>query len=377
MTNKRFRRRGESVASTQPLRVLHLWLGVGETSVANEFCIGARHDIAIVTFFKSGRAFPSSVRVYQGDGSVGGFVRALGVALDAEDYDIVHAHTVHVAFLFLVSRLWRRKAPKLTVYTVHCSFSNSNLRIRNRLLLMPVFALFHRVVCVSRASLDSFPKSYRWLARHRLSAILNGVDTRVIDEAARGMVGKQNDHCFRLISVGRLIDIKSPHTVLQAFLEIVEPKSHLVLVGEGDARTDLVERATHAGLQGQVEFRGALPRLDVYRLLADADVFVSASRGEGMPVAVLEAMACRRAVVATRVGGLAETVVDEVTGLLVDADDAPALGVALTRLVGDAPLRQRLGQAGAARVAESYLADQMVTSYERLYRDALEAGDRR
>jgi glycosyltransferase involved in cell wall biosynthesis len=96
------------------------------------------------------------------------------------------------------------------------------------------------------------------------------------------------------------------------------------------------------------------------------------SRAEGLGVAALEAMAAGRAVVASRVGGLGEAVVHERTGLLVPPDDAPALAAALLALVEDADLRARYSAAGPGRVAEGFLAEQMVDAYEALYREVLE-----
>lgn len=83
-------------------------------------------------------------------------------------------------------------------------------------------------------------------------------------------------------------------------------------------------------------------------------------------------MAARRPVVASRVGGLADAVVDGRTGLLVEPEDPEGLARAIARLVADADLRRRLGEAGPGRVAEGFLASQMVAAYEKLYRIVLE-----
>jgi glycosyltransferase involved in cell wall biosynthesis len=100
-------------------------------------------------------------------------------------------------------------------------------------------------------------------------------------------------------------------------------------------------------------------------------VFVLPSRQEGLGVAALEAMARSRPVVASAVGGLAEIVIPERTGLLVRPGDAAVLAAALERLLADPGLARRLGAAGAARVAERFLAEQMVSAYEALYREIL------
>jgi glycosyltransferase involved in cell wall biosynthesis len=141
----------------------------------------------------------------------------------------------------------------------------------------------------------------------------------------------------------------------------------LVVAGDGPEHARLEVRARELGIRAL--FLG--PREDKAELLAACDVFALASRAEGLGVAALEAMACGRAVVATRVGGLMEAVVDGRTGLLVPPDEAGALAAALVRLHADPELRARLGAEGPRRLAEGFAAEQMVAAYERLYREVL------
>lgn len=128
-----------------------------------------------------------------------------------------------------------------------------------------------------------------------------------------------------------------------------------VFCGEGRERRALERLATP--LDGIVRFVGF--RRDMAACLAAADVVVLPSLQEGLGVAALEAMAVARPVVASRVGGLGEAVVDDETGLLVPPGDARALAEALARLVRDSALRARLGAAGRARVRERYTTARM------------------
>jgi len=141
------------------------------------------------------------------------------------------------------------------------------------------------------------------------------------------------------------------------------------IAGDGPERGALERRASELKLDAQIHFLGR--REDRADLLAACDVLVLPSRREGLDVAALEAMACGRPVVASRVGGLAESVVDGVTGLLVPPEDETALARALDRLVSDAELRVRLGEAGPGRIAEAYGADRMTLAYEQLYTEVL------
>jgi len=175
-----------------------------------------------------------------------------------------------------------------------------------------------------------------------------------------------------LLVLASLVRRKGIDVLIDAFagLDADGTPPVLWIAGEGPERDSLARRARDAALGDRVRFLGA--RRDTADLLAACDVFVLPSRQEGLGVAALEAMACARPVVASRVGGLGETVVHERTGLLVPPEDPAALRGALTRLLRDRELRDRLGAAGPARIREGFLAEQMVDAYEALYREVMD-----
>jgi glycosyltransferase involved in cell wall biosynthesis len=142
----------------------------------------------------------------------------------------------------------------------------------------------------------------------------------------------------------------------------------LVLVGSGPLEDGLRSQADAAGLAGRVVFAGS--RGDVPDLLAAFDVFVLSSRYEGLPIALLEAMAAGRACVATAVGGVPEVVTDGVDGVLVPPGDPDALAAALAAVAGDADRRAALGAKAEARAADFRL-DAAVARLAAVYDRAL------
>ncbi|HQY89676.1 MAG TPA: glycosyltransferase, partial [Tepidisphaeraceae bacterium] len=122
-------------------------------------------------------------------------------------------------------------------------------------------------------------------------------------------------------------------------------------------------------LTNHVEFLGEVR--DVPALLHRASLFVLPSLTEGVPLTVLEAMACGLPVVATRVGGTPEALADGITGLLVPPGDPRQLADALLRIHNDASMAQRMGLAGRARVETLFDVRTMVASYESLYEEVL------
>jgi glycosyltransferase involved in cell wall biosynthesis len=152
----------------------------------------------------------------------------------------------------------------------------------------------------------------------------------------------------RLITVGRLKSPKDFPTLLRAVAALPpDAFDELLVVGDGPERAALALEVSSLGLDRRIRLLGE--RADVPVLLADADVFVLASRSEGLPLSVIEAMAAGLPVVASAVGGLHELVVDGETGVLVGPGDPAALADSLGRLLADREARRRLGDAGRGR----------------------------
>src|SRR5262249_33566826 len=132
-------------------------------------------------------------------------------------------------------------------------------------------------------------------------------------------------------------------TVLKCF-----PNCVLLLVGRGDLEVSLKEQAKRLGIEERVRFLGM--RQDVPRLLAVMDMFVLPSLSEGLSMALLEAMASGKSVVATRVGGNPELVDHGKTGLLVNSEEAEDLAGNLIKILNDRTMLHEFGRAGAERV---------------------------
>jgi len=167
--------------------------------------------------------------------------------------------------------------------------------------------------------------------------------------------------------VGRLAPVKDHATLLRAFVEV--NGAHLVLVGDGELRSALEADARRLGLADRVHFAGWVS--DVPAVLADLDVVALSSRNEGTPLALMEAAAAARPVVATAVGGVPDVVEDGRTGLLVPPGSPHLLAGAL-RLILNQPERQvELGNAARARARQRFGAERMVAETAALYRALL------
>ncbi len=294
---------------------------------------------------------------------------ALAGAMRRDRVDLVHTHLFGDSLHGWLASLAAGRPP--VVMTLHIGVEGLTRlqRAGYRFLL----ARADQAVACSRAVHGSYAAA-GWAVRRPLRTLSNGVAVpppEAPPEAdlagLRRELGLAAD--VRVVAaIGRLAEQKGFRHLLAALGRLRArgvASFHLVFLGEGPLKGELARQAEAEGLGGAVTFAGF--RADVARLLPACDVVAFPSLYEGLPLALLEAMAAGRAVVATDLPGIAEAARDGREALLVPPADPAALAGALARALGDAELRGRLGAAAARRCRERFAAARMVAGYERLY----------
>jgi glycosyltransferase involved in cell wall biosynthesis len=167
--------------------------------------------------------------------------------------------------------------------------------------------------------------------------------------------------------VGRLVPIKDHRTFLQAASIVCRDKPNIefAVVGDGELRTQLECQARGLGLQNRVHFTGW--RRDLPAVYSDLDFVVLSSRNEGTPVSLIEASAAGKPVVATRVGGVPDFIVDNWNGLLVDPGDATALAAAMLRIIEDPASAAERAARSREMVRDRFSATRLFQDIDRLY----------
>jgi glycosyltransferase involved in cell wall biosynthesis len=209
----------------------------------------------------------------------------------------------------------------------------------------------------------------------RTRVIVNGIDAASVRSAAaraamsRKSLGLRPD-ALVLATVARFDPVKRLEMLLRAMPLLLArvPEAQLLIVGDGPERDALRALAGALAPGDRVVFAGALP--DAAGVLPLVDLYVTASRREGLPLAMLEAMACGLPVLATEAPGHVDAVEPEVTGRLVPLDDAPGLAAAAALLLRDPALRARMGRAGRERVEQHFARARVLVEIAGLYREA-------
>ncbi len=182
---------------------------------------------------------------------------------------------------------------------------------------------------------------------------------------------------WQFVQAARLVPKKGMATALRAFALFAErrTKARFVIAGEGPQEAELRALAASLGVADQVEFAGFLAQEELKRLFARSFAFIHPSETavgdvEGVPNAMLEAMACGMPVIATRHGGIPEVIENGVNGLLVNEGDFEGLAREMERLACGATLSMSLGEAGARTVREQFSPERQVAAIEAMYREA-------
>jgi glycosyltransferase involved in cell wall biosynthesis len=228
-----------------------------------------------------------------------------------------------------------------------------------------------RVITVSDWQRATYEKV--GVAAQRIVTVLNGVPHRAWSPgraAARRELGLESGRHV-VMTIGRLTSMKGHRYLLDAVPLLLRSSSDLVvvIVGEGDLRRALRDQTERLGVAQAVRFAGH--RTNARELLAAADVFVLPSLHEGMPLTVLEAMDAGLPVVGTRVIGTSEAVEDGVSGRLVPPGHPTALAEALTELLSEPALRQRMSVAGRQRYERLFTATRMARRTAAVYDEVL------
>jgi glycosyltransferase involved in cell wall biosynthesis len=201
------------------------------------------------------------------------------------------------------------------------------------------------------------------IARDRIAVVHDGVDVDFIDRQAPvdAHAAGWLPHGAPLVgNVAALVPHKGQKHLIAAARRVVqeEPDARFVIVGDGELREALEKQIKSLALERHVVLMGFRP--DALGLIKSFDVFAMSSVTEGLGSAVLEAMACGRAVVSTTAGGLPEAVADGETGVLVAPQDEPALAEAIVDLLRSPDRRAAMGLAGRARVIREFSVEKMI-----------------
>jgi len=357
-------------------------VGGGVERVVEEVAVrlaGQGHEVRVLTINPNGyspREIANGVEVVRLPAI--NFTRLLGfpAALNTnpilgpylKDADVIHVHNLFFSLTALTFAA-RPRAPIVT--TMHLG-SLSNLRGLTGILGRMYERTLGRVMLERSAAVSAVSRA---VARHAaefgfrgpVDVIPNGVDV----ERFRPPLAPNgnNGHGPSVLFLGRFSKNKGPQFLVEALPHLLRnvPKAHFDFVGDGPMRAALERRIRDLRLNGQVSMRGRVS--DVVPILQQTDVVVRPSLTEGMPLAVMEAMACGRAIVASRVAGTQEIIDDGNNGILVEPGSVESLREGLLRVLKDRESAARIGARARDWAVKQMTWDSITQQYLGLYEE--------
>jgi glycosyltransferase involved in cell wall biosynthesis len=275
--------------------------------------------------------------------------------------DILHAHSWSAGVTAsLAVRLLRRR-PHL-ICTIH------NYPAKGRLAQKAVGLVVgtaKRIICVSHDLTRLADDAHK----AKVEVIFNGIeipDSYPSREELREQLGLPVE-AHIVGTVARFAHQKGLAILLEAAVRVKQ--AHFAVIGDGPLKPELQTRSQRLGLEGRFHFLGSRPHAGT--LLPAFDLVAIPSISEGLPLVALEAMAASRPVVASRLGGLQEVIVEGENGLLVAPGEAEELARAISRLLQDSALSQRMGEAGRRRAREAFTLERMLQQTAALYQNLI------
>jgi glycosyltransferase involved in cell wall biosynthesis len=301
------------------------------------------------------------------DRTVSASIRGLASRTKA---DIVHAHG-YKADIYSYFALRGSSIP--LVSTCHTWYDNDRSVTLYGMADRLVLRNYAAVVAVSDEVKQRLLKAS--VREDKIHMVRNGIDLRPFDNASPSLRDvSTSDHPPIVGLVGRLsiekgVDIFL-HAAARVLLEL--PSTKFVVVGEGPDRDKLESLIDELKIRKSVSMLGR--RDDMPSVYASLDIMVSASRQEGLPIAILEGMASRLPIIATAVGEVPTVVVDGHTGVLLPPENAALLASEIVTLLRNPAERKRLGDAARKIIEDEFSADRMTADYLRVYEEAAARG---
>jgi len=308
--------------------------------------------------------------------------RSLAQLVSKNEIDIIQTHLLR-SLDFLVLLLKYTTSLRAVFFTFHnVKFELSTTHVSTLKWLVKPKRLFHRllyrltfrfvsgIIAVSDEVKTALLHTIR-PSQRKITVIYNGVDSdkyrKPVDKMrVRRHLGFESS-VYLITVVAALIKQKGHTYLIEAVSRILPkyPHVHTLLIGEGDLKHELQNQAKQQELEKHIHFLGN--RHDVSDLLASSDLFVLPSLWEGLPMALLEAMASGLPIVATTVSGTVKAMISDKTGLLVPPGNTDRLVEAIEKLLSDISLAKTMGEAAKQRVKKELSAEKQADEHLALY----------
>jgi len=276
------------------MKLLRLATTLNPTSAPyNQFSLGFRSTIdqTYCSLLKNDLSIENGIKLFHGDGSVLKMIKIVRNLITSNKYDVIHIHSGVMGIILLLAVFpFRFSILNSTVFTLHNSWNI--IKLRNQVLNLIVMFAVRKICTCGKSSKDSIPGVINFFIGNKTSAIVNGFDHFRIDNVKNHkttVTHFNGNSSIRILCVGALNDTKNQSALLEALKEM-SIDAEVIFLGEGINKKHLIDSAKEIDSCSNIAFKGRVSRNLTIEHMLEADVSISLSKGEGLPIAVLESM---------------------------------------------------------------------------------------
>lgn len=276
------------------MKLLRLATTLNSTSAPyNQFSLGLKKDIdqTFLSLLKNEIKVDKAISYLSAEGSIYKMFKLLRKQINSNKYDIIHIHSGLTGLIFLFSIFpFKLFLLKKTIFTLHNSWHV--LKFRNQLLDLLIIFLVKKVCTCGISCKKSLPTLFELLVGKKIIAVVNGFDNERIDFIENSKTKDQHFNSetkIKIVCVGALNDTKNQIAILEA-LKKIQMKCEVVFLGDGNKKNSLINFSKSISDKTKIIFKGKVSRKIAIEHMLEADISISLSKGEGLPIAVLESM---------------------------------------------------------------------------------------
>ena len=276
------------------MKLLRLTPRLTSTSAPyNQFSLGFKDTIeqTLCSLLKHDVPIDDKIKVFHGDGSILKMFKLIKRLVSKNKYDVIHVHSGLTGIIFILA-LFPLKLGLLknTVFTLHNSWQV--LKVRNQFLNLIIMLASKKICACGVSSRDSIPKIINYFVGKKIKAVVNGFDHKRIDRVEANIslgnhFGKASN--IKILYVGALNNTKNQIALLEV-LKTNKMDAEIIFLGDGANKKTLIDYSKSISNSIKIDFKGLVSRDLTIEHMLEADVCISLSKGEGLPIAVLEAM---------------------------------------------------------------------------------------
>ena len=276
------------------MKLLRLATTLNSTSAPyNQFSLGFRNSIdqTYCSFLPNELSIKHGIKAHNGNGSILKMIKLIKNLISHNDYDVVHIHSGITGIIFLISIFpFRVQMLNRTLFTLHNSWST--LKLRNQILNFIVMLVSKKICTCGVACKKSIPKIINLFIEKKTTSVVNGFDHNRIDiikNNKRDIRFFSENSKIKILYVGALNNTKNQISLLKV-LKHIKLKAEIIFLGDGKNKNKLIDFSKNFVDCTKIIFKGRVSRNIAIEHMLEADVSISLSKGEGLPIAVLESM---------------------------------------------------------------------------------------